>query len=128
MGILNVTPDSFSGDGLTDIDEAVARAQQMVADGADVIDVGGESTAYWKEGYEPVSAAEEAARVLPVIQRLRAELPEVPVSVDTRKIEVAHQALHAGASWLNNVEGVWDDGRMASVAAEHGTMYVLMHN
>ena len=125
MGILNVTPDSFSGDGLAgDVGAAVAQAQAMVAAGADVIDVGGESTAYWKAGYQPVSAEQELARVLPVLERLQG----LPLSIDTRKPAVARAALTAGASWLNNVEGVWDEGEMAAVAAEYGVPYVLMHN
>jgi dihydropteroate synthase len=129
MGILNVTPDSFSGDGIPgDVDAAVGRARAMAAAGADVIDVGGESTAYWKAGYQPVDAAQELARVLPVIERLRRELPDTAVSIDTRKPEVARAALAAGASWLNDVEGVWDDGSMAAGAAERGAVFVIMHN
>jgi len=128
MGILNVTPDSFSGDGLAgNVEAAVQQAKDMVRDGADVLDVGGESTAYWKKGYQPVSEDEELRRVLPVIERLRAEV-DVPVSIDTRKPEVARQALAAGASWLNDVEGVWDNGRMAELAAEFGAPFVIMHN
>ena len=128
MGILNVTPDSFSGDGLTSLADAVARAKAMVADGADVIDIGGESTAYWKAGYQPVDVAEELRRVLPIIKQLQAELPEAPISIDTRKVEVASEAVTAGATWINNVEGIWDEGQMAKLAAEHGLPYVLMHN
>jgi dihydropteroate synthase len=129
MGILNVTPDSFSGDGLAgDVEAAVARAQEMLATGADVVDVGGESTAYWKAAYTPVDAQEELRRVVPVIERLRADLPNAVISIDTRKPEVARQALAAGAAWLNNVEGVWDGGRMAELAAEHGAPFVIMHN
>ena len=128
MGILNVTPDSFSGDGMLDAAAAVERGADMAAAGADVIDVGGESTAYWKPGYQPVSEAEELARVLPVIEGLRARLPATPVSIDTRHPAVARAALAEGASWLNNVEGVWDGGEMAAVAAEAGAVYVIMHN
>jgi dihydropteroate synthase len=129
MGILNVTPDSFSGDGIAgDVAAAVERAQAMAAAGADVIDVGGESTAYWRSGYQPVDAAEELRRVLPVIERLMAELPAMPISIDTRKPEVARKALAAGASWLNDVEGIWDDGQMAGLAAQAGATFVIMHN
>jgi dihydropteroate synthase len=129
MGILNVTPDSFSGDGLGgDVRATRERARAMVEAGADVLDVGGESTAYWRPGYQPVSENEELCRVLPAIEALRAELPDVPVSIDTRKPEVARRALAAGASWLNDVEGVWDDGAMAEIAAEFGAPFVLMHN
>jgi dihydropteroate synthase len=125
MGILNVTPDSFSGDGmLGDLEAAVERARTMAAAGADVIDIGGESTAYWKAGYQPVSEEEELRRVLPLIERLHG----IPISIDTRKPGVASAAVIAGASWLNNIEGVWDDGRMAAVAAQHDAPYVLMHN
>jgi len=128
MGILNVTPDSFSGDGLMEGDLVMARAREMVEAGVDVLDVGGESTAYWRADYQPVSAEEELRRVLPIIERLRAELPDTPISLDTRKPQVAREAIAAGASWLNDVEGVWDEGRMAEIAAEHGTPFVLMHN
>ncbi|HVA24126.1 MAG TPA: dihydropteroate synthase [Chloroflexota bacterium] len=125
MGILNVTPDSFSGDGLLgNVEAASERANAMAAAGADLIDVGGESTAYWKAGYQPVTEEEELRRVLPIVKRLR----DIPISIDTRKPGVARAALSAGAAWLNNVEGVWDDGRMAEVAAEHGVPYILMHN
>ncbi|HEX6511497.1 MAG TPA: dihydropteroate synthase [Chloroflexota bacterium] len=129
MGVLNVTPDSFSGDGWAgDVLGAVQQAKAMAAAGADVLDVGGESTAYWRPGYQPVSEEEELRRVMPVLEHLHDDLPDVPLSVDTRKPEVALRALAAGASWLNNVEGVWDDGRMAQLAAEYGAPYVLMHN
>ena len=129
MGILNMTPDSFSGDGLAgDVDAAVVRARSMAEAGADVIDVGGESTAYWKAGYQPVDAKEELDRVLPVIERLRSELPMADISIDTRKPEVARQALAAGATWLNDVEGVWDGGDMARLAAETQATFVIMHN
>ncbi|HLG70385.1 MAG TPA: dihydropteroate synthase [Chloroflexota bacterium] len=128
MGILNVTPDSFSGDGLAgDLDAAVRQARAMVEAGADVLDVGGESTAYWRAGYQPVSADEELRRVMPVLEALRA-VPDVPVSIDTRKPEVARRALAGGARWLNDVEGVWDDGSMAEIAAEFGAPFILMHN
>jgi dihydropteroate synthase len=129
MGILNVTPDSFSGDGLgTDVGAALRQAREMVEAGADVLDVGGESTAYWKAGYQPVSDEEELRRVLPVVARLRAELPATPISIDTRKPAVARAALAAGASWLNDVDGVWDDGSMADLAAEFGATFVIMYN
>src|SRR5437868_521262 len=124
MGILNVTPDSFSGDGLgADLDRTAAQARDMVRDGADVLDIGGESTAYWKAGYVPVNVNEELRRVLPVIERLRAEV-DVPLSIDTRKPDVGRRALAAGATWLNDIEGVWDNGRMAEVAAEFGSRFV----
>ncbi|MBV8085842.1 MAG: dihydropteroate synthase [Chloroflexi bacterium] len=129
MGIVNVTPDSFSGDGLgTDVEAAVRQAREMVHAGADVLDVGGESTAYWKTGYQPVTDEEELRRVLPVIERLRAALPSTPISIDTRKPAVARRALGAGATWLNDIEGAWDDGSMADLAAEFGATFVIMYN
>ncbi|MHB8618335.1 MAG: dihydropteroate synthase [Chloroflexota bacterium] len=128
MGILNLTPDSFSGDGLhPDVEAATRQAREMVSAGADVLDLGGESTAYWKPGYQPVSENEELHRVLPVLERLRAELA-VPLSIDTRKPAVARRAIAAGATWLNDVEGVWDDGAMAQLSADHHLPFVLMHN
>ncbi len=128
MAIVNVTPDSFSGDGLGhDLAAAVRQAEEAIAAGADVIDIGGESTAYWKPGYEPVTIEEELARILPFIEQLR-EKVSVPISIDTRKPEVARQALAAGATWLNNVEGIWDDGAMAAIAAEFGVPMIIMHN
>ncbi|MDE3076151.1 MAG: dihydropteroate synthase [Chloroflexota bacterium] len=128
MAIVNLTPDSFSGDGLAyHADAAVESGLKAVQAGADVIDLGGESTAYWREGYEPVSVEEELSRVLPAIERLQ-RLTEAPISIDTRKPEVARRALEAGARWLNDVEGVWDDGTMAALAAEYRAAFVLMHN
>ncbi|MBX6342399.1 MAG: dihydropteroate synthase, partial [Thermomicrobiaceae bacterium] len=106
MGILNATPDSFSGDGLAgQVDLLVARAREMVEAGADVIDVGGEST---RPGYEPVPAEEELRRVLPVIERLAGEIP-VPISIDTSKAVVAEAALRAGAHIVNDVRGLVGD-------------------
>jgi dihydropteroate synthase len=122
MGILNVTPDSFSGDGLGINDEAaVAQASRMVAEGADIIDVGGEST---RPGAPEVSAAEEIARVVPVIKRLKAEI-DVPVSIDTYKSEVAVAAVRAGANLLNDVWGLKRDPGLATVAARHRLPIVL---
>ncbi len=130
MGILNVTPDSFSGDGLIaaggdPVRAAVALAMAMVADGADLLDVGGESS---RPGHEHVSAADEIARVVPVVRALRAALPEVPISVDTTKPAVADAAIEAGAHLLNDVWGVAPDGGLARVAALHGVPLVVMHN
>jgi len=93
MGILNVTPDSFSGDGVVDVDAAVARAWKFVEDGADILDIGGEST---RPGSQPVPADEEMRRVLPVIERLIAQSFPLPISVDTYKPEVARRALEGG--------------------------------
>jgi len=128
MGILNVTPDSFSGDGVgDDVNAAVDRAQSLAAEGADVVDVGGESTRPSKTR-EPVSADVEMARVLPVIRQLAARL-SVPISIDTRKAAVAAAALDAGAVIVNDVWGLRGDPGMAEViAARPGTGVVAMHN
>ena len=124
MGILNVTPDSFSDGGRFFSEVYAARhAIQMVADGADLIDVGGEST---RPGSEPVSLREELARVLPVIGRLVDEVPGVPISIDTRKAEVAAAALDAGASLVNDVSG-GTDPTMFDVVREGEAAIVLMH-
>ena len=133
MGIVNVTPDSFSGDGLLStiesraavVEAAVVQAQRMVEEGADVLDVGGEST---RPGHEPVSAAEEAARVVPVIAAIHAALPKIPISVDTAKAQVAVAALEAGAALLNDVWGVGPDDAMARLAAERHVPMIVMHN
>jgi dihydropteroate synthase len=124
MGILNVTPDSFSDGGRFFSEVYAARhAIQMVADGADLIDVGGEST---RPGSDPVPVTEELARVLPVIGRLVDEVPGVPISIDTRKAEVAAAALDAGASLVNDVSGGTDPA-MFDVAREGEAAIVLMH-
>ena len=125
MGVLNVTPDSFSEGGrFVDPAAAAARAAQLVADGAHVLDVGGEST---RPGSEPVSAAEQVRRVVPVIAAVRAADPEVVVSVDTTSAEVAAAALDAGADVVNDVSAFrWDD-RMLSLLAERGVPGVAMH-
>jgi dihydropteroate synthase len=123
MGILNVTPDSFSDGGrFRSAEPALARARQMVAEGADLVDVGGEST---RPGAAPVSPAEELERVLPVVHALKAAL-SVPVSVDTRRAEVARRCLEAGADVVNDVSAL-DDPEMASVVARSGAGLVLMH-
>ena len=130
MGVINVTQDSFSGDGLGyDVDAAVELARHMEADGADVIDIGGESTRRYdnRPGAVPVSAEEELRRVIPVIERLSAQLT-VPISVDTYKADVARQALESGASMVNDVWGVRADPELLAVVAEHRAAVVLMHN
>jgi dihydropteroate synthase len=125
MGILNVTPDSFSGDGVADdIKAALARAKQLAEEGADIIDVGGEST---RPGAPPVSVEEELKRVIPVIERLAAEL-SVPVSIDSYKSEVAEKALEAGAKMLNDQWGLKHDPRLAELAARFNVPIVLMSN
>ncbi len=125
MGIVNVTPDSFSGDGLAlDADAAVRLALKMRADGADIIDVGGEST---RPGAEELPAEEEIRRVIPVIERLAKEL-DIPISVDTYKAEVARAAVEAGAHVINDIHGFRRDPATARVAAEFGAPAVAMHN
>jgi dihydropteroate synthase len=141
MGIVNVTPDSFSGDGLLGLHAApstggpgttgeslaaaVAQARRMVDEGADILDVGGEST---RPGHEPVAADRETARVVPVIAAIHAALPDVPISVDTSKAGVAEAALEAGASLLNDVWGTSRDDAMARLAAARRVPLVVMHN
>lgn len=125
MGIINVTPDSFSGDGLAhDVGAAVAQAQQMEAAGADMLDIGGEST---RPGSTPLPTEEELRRVLPVVERVVAAV-KVPVSIDTYKAEVARQAVAAGAALINDVWGLKHDPALAGVAAEMGVPLVVMHN
>ncbi len=124
MGILNLTPDSFSdGSRYSDVSRAVDRALEMEAEGADIIDVGGEST---RPFAPPVSADEEIARVLPVIERLTGRL-RIPLSIDTHKASVAEEALRAGAEIVNDISGLTFDGRMAAVVAAAGAGLVLMH-
>jgi dihydropteroate synthase len=128
MGILNATPDSFSGDGLwagaAGLEQAVAQARQMVADGADILDIGGEST---RPGSVPVSAEEELARVVPVIAAVRTAV-SVPISVDTYRASVAAAALDAGADWVNDVWGLHMDPDMAALVVTRGCPVVIMHN
>ncbi|MED1795686.1 dihydropteroate synthase [Brevibacillus nitrificans] len=125
MGILNVTPDSFSDGGkFVDLDQALAQARAMVEAGADIIDIGGEST---RPGSVPVGEAEELDRVLPVIRILSQEL-SVPLSIDTYKPEVAERAISAGAHIVNDIWGARRDRRMAEVAARHQVPIILMHN
>ncbi len=130
MGVVNLTPDSFAGDGLAyDVDTAVDLALRMEAEGADIIDVGGESTRRYdnRPGAVPVDADEELRRVLPVIERLASRLA-VPISVDTYKPEVASRCLEVGASMVNDVWGVRADPDMLRVVVRHEVPVVLMHN
>ncbi len=125
MGILNVTPDSFSDGGLfAAANAAIGQALRMAADGADIIDVGGEST---RPGYAPVDAATELGRVMPVIEAIVPKLA-VPVSIDTRKAEVAAAAVAAGARMVNDIWGLQRDDAMARIAAEADVEVVAMHN
>jgi dihydropteroate synthase len=124
MGVLNVTPDSFSdGNRFATLEQAMARAEEMVREGADIIDVGGEST---RPAAPQVDADEELRRVLPVIRRLRETLP-VPISIDTYKARVAREALAAGASIINDISGLTFDPAMAGVIAASDAGAVLMH-
>ena len=125
MGILNVTPDSFSDGGkFIDKDVAVKRALQMIEEGADIIDIGGEST---RPGFTPVSADEQIERVVPVIEEIKKNL-DTPVSVDTYDAKVAKAALEAGCDIVNDIWGLKKDPEMAKVVAEYNAFCVLMHN
>jgi dihydropteroate synthase len=128
MGIINVTPDSFSGDGLLGraqlIETAVAQAQQFAADGADILDIGGEST---RPGSEPISVMAELDRVIEVITAVRTAVA-LPISIDTYRADVAEAALQAGANWVNDVWGLRMDDRMTEVVAAHACPVVIMHN
>ena len=125
MGIVNVTPDSFSDGGLfLDAGRAIEHGRELVADGAEVLDIGGEST---RPGAEPVGAEEEVARVVPVIEGLRAADPETAISIDTSKAAVASAAIAAGAEAVNDVTALRSEPELASLCAEAGTDLVLMH-
>ena len=126
MGILNVTPDSFSDGGkFNQIDAALKHAEEMIGDGADVIDIGGESTRPW--GYTKISDEEETDRVVPVIEAVKKEF-EIPISVDTYKSGVAEAAAQAGVDLINDIWGLKYDARMAEVIAKSGLACCLMHN
>ncbi len=124
MGILNVTPDSFSDGGrYFSLDDALERARQLIADGADILDIGGESSRPFSE---PVSEAEELRRVIPVIEHLAGNL-DVPISIDTTKASVAKRAMEAGAAMINDISALRFDPDMAAVVADTGAPVVLMH-
>lgn len=135
MGILNLTPDSFSGDGLIGapaeggesktIERAIEQAQRFVSAGCDILDVGGEST---RPGAAAIDVEEEKHRVIPVIRALKAAFPDAPISVDTYKAAVAGEAFEAGADILNDVWGLRADAQLAAVAARHNAAVILMHN
>ncbi|MCX5705196.1 MAG: dihydropteroate synthase [Candidatus Omnitrophica bacterium] len=122
MGVVNATPDSFSGDGITSVSEAVDLAQKLAKDGADIIDVGGESS---RPGARPVPLEEELKRTIPLIKALTKSLL-IPVSIDTCKPEVARQALDNGAAMINDISGM-REARMAKIAAKYKAAVVLMH-
>ncbi|MDQ3684385.1 MAG: dihydropteroate synthase [Acidobacteriota bacterium] len=125
MGILNITPDSFSDGGqFFDMQTAVARAEEMIAEGADILDIGGEST---RPGAAPVSVAEEIRRVVSVIEAVARKIA-IPISVDTTKAEVAHAALQSGAEIINDISGLRFDSRLADEAAQARAGLILMHS
>lgn len=124
MGILNVTPDSFSDGGIYfDKSSAIQRAIQMVDEGADIIDIGGAST---RPGSEPISIEEEIKRTIPVIESISGKLT-IPISIDTYRAEVAEEALNAGASMVNDISGLRFDPKMSHVVAKHNVPLVIMH-
>lgn len=126
MGILNVTPDSFSDGGkYSTVDSALFRVEQMLSEGCDIVDIGGEST---RPGYEKISVAEECERVIPVIKAIK-ERFDVPISLDTYKYEVAEAGILAGVDMINDIWGLqYDNGEMAQVIAKYNVAYCLMHN
>ncbi len=124
MGIVNLSPDSFSGDGLSDTEAALVQARSMIEDGADILDIGGEST---RPGYTPVSEEEELKRVIPVIQKLSSSV-NVPISIDSTKYEVVRQSLEAGATIINDQWGLKAEPRLAVLAAQKNLPIILMSN
>ena len=124
MGVINLSPDSFSGDGLGDLEAAVAKAKRFAAEGADIIDVGGEST---RPGSSPISIDEELRRVIPALESLGKET-SLPLSVDTYKLEVAGHALDAGANMINDVWGLKREPKLAELAAQRKVPLILMSN
>ena len=124
MGIVNVSPDSFSGDGASDIETAAAQAYRFVDEGADILDIGGEST---RPGFSQITVEEELRRVVPLIERLASRI-NVPLSIDSSKYEVAQQALAAGASILNDQWGLKTEPKLAELAAKRNVPIILMSN
>jgi len=125
MGILNVTPDSFSDGGMwTDKDRCLFHVEEMIKDGMDILDIGGEST---RPGYEEISVEEEIARVCPVIDEVKARF-DVPISLDTYKADVAQAGISVGVSMINDIWGLQKDKKMGQVIAQAGVPCVLMHN
>lgn len=127
MGILNATPDSFSGDGVLDIPTAVSRATTFLHQGADILDIGGESTRPTASG-EPITAVQEQERVLPLITAVRRAHPHALISIDTYRASTAQLALAAGANWVNDIWGFQHDPDLPAVVAAAGCPVVLMHN
>ena len=125
VGILNLSPDSFSGDGVTTLEAALARATRLAEDGADVIDIGSEST---RPGFTAITVEEELRRGVPVIGCVARELPELPLSIDTTKPEVAQAAFDSGATILNDIHGLRGDPALAGLASSYGVTVIAMHN
>ena len=125
MGVLNVTPDSFSDGGqFNEINSAILHVDKMIKNGADIVDIGGEST---KPGSEPVSANEESKRIVPVIKSIKNEYKDVLISVDTYKSSVAKKAIEAGADFVNDISGLTFDDEMVSLLAQRNIPVVIMH-
>lgn len=124
MGIINLSPDSFAGDGLGNVELAVDRAKRMAVEGADIIDIGGEST---RPGSTPISVDEELSRVIPVLERLTREI-SVPLSIDTYKLEVAREALDAGVNMINDIWGLRKEPKLAELLAQREAPIILMSN
>jgi dihydropteroate synthase len=132
MGVINVSPDSFSGDGLTSVDAAVEQARRFIDEGAHILDIGGQSTrpgsVKTEAGFDEISAEEEIRRVVPVIEAVRGVAPNTAISVDTYKPTVARGALQAGADLLNDIWGFRRDPEIARIAADAGVPAIAMHN
>ena len=132
MGVINLSPDSFSGDGLSSVDAAIVQARRFADEGADILDIGGQSTRpganKTEAGFDEITADEEIRRVEPAIAAIRAELPHMPISVDTYKPDVAAAALDAGAHMLNDIFGFRRDPRLARIVASSGVPACIMHN
>lgn len=132
MGVINVSPESFSGDGLLGVEAAVAQARRFVDEGADILDIGGQSTrpgaAKTEAGFDEITPDEEIARVVPVIEAIARKLPDASLSVDTYKLVVARAAIDAGAHMVNDISGFRGDAEMARVVAEAGVPAIVMHN
>ena len=124
MGIINITPDSFSGDGLSNSESALAQARRMVEEGADILDIGGEST---KPGFTAVAVNEEIRRVIPVIQLIASNI-KIPISIDSYKYEVVERALKAGAAIINDQWGLKSEHRLAELAVQYNVPIILMSN
>ena len=124
MGIVNLSPDSFSGDGLNSVESALAQAQRFAGEGADIIDVGAEST---RPNSEPITVTEEISRLMPAIEKMSGEL-NIPISIDSYKYDVVKQAIKAGASIINDIWGLKYDARLAELAAENNLPIVITSN